>query len=42
VLELLEELRREHGSALLLATHDERIAGAADRTVHLHDGKIVP
>jgi putative ABC transport system ATP-binding protein len=41
VLELLAELRREEGAALLLATHDESVAAAADRIVHLHDGRIV-
>jgi putative ABC transport system ATP-binding protein len=42
VLELLRELRAEHGAALVLATHDERIAASADRIVHLRDGEIVP
>ncbi len=41
VLELLQELQRERGAALLLATHDETLAGAADRIVHLRDGRIV-
>ncbi len=41
VLELLAELRREEGAALLLATHDESVASAADRIVHLHDGRIL-
>ena len=41
VLELLAELRREEGAALLLATHDESVAAAADRVVHLHDGRIL-
>lgn len=41
VLELLAELRREEGAALLLATHDESVAATADRIVHLHDGRIV-
>ena len=41
VLELLAELRREEGAALLLATHDESVAAAADRIVHLHDGRIL-
>ena len=41
VLELLADLRRSEGAALLLATHDESVAAAADRIVHLHDGKTV-
>jgi putative ABC transport system ATP-binding protein len=40
VLHLMDELRREEGSALLLATHDERIATLADRVIRLRDGEI--
>ncbi len=41
VLALLEELRVENGAALVLATHDERIARRADRIVRITDGAIV-
>ena len=41
VLELLEELRRSRGLTLLLVTHDERIAGRADRVVRMLDGRNV-
>ncbi len=41
VLDLLDELRAEEGTAVLLATHDERIAARADRRVRMHDGRIV-
>ncbi|HSN57394.1 MAG TPA: ABC transporter ATP-binding protein [Candidatus Sulfomarinibacteraceae bacterium] len=41
VLELLDELRREAGVALLLATHDARVAAAADRVLELADGRLV-
>ena len=41
VLELLDELRREDGSALVIATHDARLAARADRLVRLADGRIV-
>jgi putative ABC transport system ATP-binding protein len=41
VLALLTELRREQGAALLLATHDERLAAAADRVVAMRDGRLV-
>ncbi len=41
ILELMVELRREEGAALLLATHDDRIARAADRVVRMRDGRIV-
>ena len=41
ILNLLLELRREHGTTLLLATHSKEIAATADRVVHLMDGRIV-
>jgi putative ABC transport system ATP-binding protein len=41
VLSLMDELRRQEGAALLLATHDETIAAAADRVVRMCDGAIV-
>ncbi|GMA85855.1 hypothetical protein GCM10025868_11050 [Angustibacter aerolatus] len=34
-------LAREHGSALLVATHDERLLDVADRVVRLHQGVVV-
>jgi len=40
VLELLFELRRERGAALVLVTHEEAIAARADRVVRLSDGKL--
>ncbi len=40
VLGLMDELRREEGAALLLATHDERLAAVADRVVRLADGRV--
>jgi putative ABC transport system ATP-binding protein len=41
VLELLFELRAQHGSTLILVTHDARVAARADRKVELVAGKIV-
>jgi putative ABC transport system ATP-binding protein len=41
VLELLDELRRSEGAALLLATHDARLASAADRICELADGRRI-
>ncbi|MFO1011112.1 MAG: ABC transporter ATP-binding protein [Planctomycetota bacterium] len=40
VLELLDELRAENGAALVIATHDARVAGRADRVIHLRDGRV--
>jgi ABC-type lipoprotein export system ATPase subunit len=41
VVALLAELRREQGATLLLATHDARVAAAADRVIELADGRAV-
>ena len=41
VVALLAELRREEGATLLLATHDPKVAAAADRLVELADGRAV-
>jgi putative ABC transport system ATP-binding protein len=40
VLQLMDELRRSEGSALLLATHDASLATLADRVIRLRDGII--
>jgi len=41
VLALLDEIRRERGVTLVLATHWPAAARRADRTVELRDGRIV-
>jgi putative ABC transport system ATP-binding protein len=40
---VLDLIRREHadGQAIVMATHDHRVAAAADRVVVMHDGAIV-
>lgn len=40
VLSLLDEVRRERGVTLVLATHSETAARRADRIVELTDGKL--
>ncbi len=40
VLELLDEIRRERGVTLLLATHSPAAAGRADRIVAIQDGRL--
>jgi len=42
LLELLDDLRAEAGTTLVLVTHDEAVASRADRRVHLRDGRLVP
>ena len=41
VIELLAALPREHGTAVVLVTHEPRFASWADRFVFLRDGRIV-
>lgn len=39
-VELFGRLRREHGTTIVMVTHDDDVAAAADRTVVMRDGKI--
>jgi len=41
VLKLLSELNDQVGTAVLMATHDERVAAAADRVIQMRDGAVV-
>jgi len=41
IIELLLALNREHGSTLLLVTHDEALAARGQRIVALRDGRVV-
>jgi putative ABC transport system ATP-binding protein len=41
VIKLLDELRCSEGATLLLATHDAKVAVAADRICELADGRLV-
>ena len=41
VMGLLSELRQQHQMALLVVTHDERLAAAADRQMVMQDGRWV-
>ena len=40
VVELIQDLAREDGAAVILVTHDNRILDVADRILHLEDGHI--
>ncbi|SBT38893.1 ABC transporter ATP-binding protein [Micromonospora auratinigra] len=41
IIDLLWRLRDEHGMTLLMATHEASLADRCDRTVEIHDGRIV-
>lgn len=40
VIELLLRLNRDHGSTLVLVTHDQALASCAERMIALRDGRI--
>lgn len=41
IIELLRELARERGKAVVVVTHDEAITAVADLSLHMRDGRIV-
>lgn len=41
ILQLMLALQRDHGTALVVVTHDLEVAAHADRRVHLRDGRVV-
>jgi ABC-type lipoprotein export system ATPase subunit len=41
VLEALARLREQRGSTVVVVTHSERVAAAADRVVEMRDGRVV-
>lgn len=41
IIDLMFELNREHGTTLLLVTHDEALAGRCGRRLHLVAGRLV-
>jgi ABC-type lipoprotein export system ATPase subunit len=41
VLDLIDALQAELGFALVIATHDAEVAARMDRTISLHDGRVV-
>ncbi len=42
ILDLFRAIRRERSLTILLVTHDATVAAAADRTILMRDGKVVP
>ncbi len=41
IMELLSQLNHEHGTTLVIVTHDQAVAERANKTIHLMDGRIV-
>ncbi len=41
IIELMFELNREHGTTLVLVTHDEAISNRCSRQIHLAGGQLV-
>ena len=41
VLELLQRVNQRYHTTIVIITHNEAIAGMADRVIRLHDGKII-
>ena len=42
IVELLREVNRSSGAAVLLVTHDPAVAAAAERVLEMRDGRLVP
>ena len=40
VVEIMHDLAKQKGSAILLVTHDNRILDIADRIIHMEDGRL--
>ncbi|OUC14471.1 MAG: ABC transporter [Alkalinema sp. CACIAM 70d] len=40
VVEIMRNLAKERGSAVVLVTHDNRILDVADRLIHMEDGRL--
>jgi len=40
VMDLLVDAAREHGTTVVLVTHEPRVAAYADREITVRDGKV--
>ena len=40
IMDLLLNLNKERGTTLVIITHDPRVAAQAQRTIHIHDGRV--
>ncbi|WP_124058729.1 ABC transporter ATP-binding protein [Vaginisenegalia massiliensis] len=40
VLQLLQDMSRQHGATVIIVTHNGAIAPIADRVIHMHDAQV--
>lgn len=41
VVDIMQRLAKDQGSAILMVTHDNRILDIANRTIHMEDGRLL-
>lgn len=41
VLQILQDMSREHGSTVIIVTHNAALAPIGDQVLHIHDGQLV-
>lgn len=41
IMRLLHKINKEKNVTVIMVTHDEKLAGEADRKIYMHDGRIV-
>lgn len=41
VLAILEKINQKYKTTIIIITHNENIAGMADRIIRVHDGKVI-
>lgn len=40
ILKILQDMSRQHGSTVIIVTHNSAIAPIADKVIHIHDGQV--
>ena len=41
VMRVLREIANEHGTTILVVTHDARMIGEVDRIIYIEDGRVI-
>jgi len=42
IMDLIEQIRADEGTTVVVATHDQALAGRADQVIRLVDGRLLP